>query len=413
VSSTDRLPDAAAAAAVASLPAMTPQRLLKLGRAGGELAEADWRSLLDALRAAGPAAEELARLALDESTPAPGQARRLAERWSIAARASHLPELARRHAEAGVRVLVHGVPGYPAALLADPDPPAVVFCRGAVADPGPGAVAVVGTRSCTHYGQQVARELGAGLSAQGVSVVSGLAAGIDAAAHEGALAPQSLAAGGAVPAAVLGSGIDVVYPHSTARIRRRLEEAGTLLSEAPLGAPPEPWRFPLRNRIIAALSQVVVVVESHLAGGALHTVEAALARGVEVMAVPGSVHSPASGGTNALLGAGAQLVTCVDDVLMALSRRGVPAGRRDLGAAERAGSGGVTARLSPLQRAVLAAVEQTPTATEEILERTGAGLGAVCLALEELATAGAVADCGGAWVRLASRRGERSDRPSR
>jgi DNA processing protein len=404
MSSTGALPDTAAAGVVASLPAMTPQRLLKLGRAGGELAAADWRSLLDALRRGGQGAAELARLALDEAAVAPGEVHRLAGRWNVAALASDPQQLARRHDEAGVRVIVHGGSGYPAGLLADHDPPAVLFCRGAVTDPGPCAVAVVGTRSCTHYGKEVARELGAGLAAQGVSVVSGLAAGIDACAHEGALAPQALAAGGAVPVAVLGSGIDVVYPHSTARIRLRLEDAGTVLSEAPLGAPPEPWRFPLRNRIIAALSQVVVVVESHLAGGAMHTVEAALPRGVEVMAVPGSVHSAASGGTNALLGAGAQLVTCVDDVLMALSRRGVPAGRRVPGGAEPEPSAGVPARLSPLQRAVLAAVEQTPTATEEILERSGAGLGAVCLALEELAMAGMVSDCGGAWVRRASSR---------
>jgi DNA processing protein len=267
-------------------------------------------------------------------------------------------------------------------------------------------VGIVGTRAATHYGREVAAVLGAGLAAHGVSVVSGLANGIDAAAHEGALAPG--ADPGAVPVAVVGAGLDVGYPVATARLRRRVEAAGAVLGEAPLGAAPESWRFPLRNRVIAALSQVVVVVESHRGGGSLHTVEAALARGIEVMAVPGSIRSPASTGTNALIASGAQVVTCVEDVLEALARNGAPVvvPRRAAAGGAEVGTGAAgdpAAGLSPTARTVLAAVESTPVSTQEILERLDLSLGEVALALDGLEREGLVHDCGGAWVLAPTR----------
>ena len=129
--------------------------------------------------------------------------------------------------------------------------------------------------------------------------MSGLASGIDAAAHRGALA-----AGSAPPIGVVGSGLDTVYPRGQERLWRDVASAGVLLSEAPLGGAPERWRFPARNRVIAALADVVVVVESHRRGGSLHTVDEADRRGVEVMAVPGSVRNPAAAGTNELLAEG-------------------------------------------------------------------------------------------------------------
>ena len=190
-----------------------------------------------------------------------------------------------------------GSPGYPSRLVDDRAAPEVLFSRGSIAQLDRPCVALVGTRSATHYGSGVAAELGADLSDAGVVVVSGLAAGIDAAAHEGALAPGCPAP----PVAVVGGGVDVVYPASSSRLWARLELAGGILSEAAPGAAPERWRFPLRNRLIAALAHVLVVVESHKRGGALHTVTAADERGVTVLAVPGSVRSPASEGTNSLL----------------------------------------------------------------------------------------------------------------
>src|SRR5262249_15322114 len=156
--------------------------------------------------------------------------------------------------------------------------------RGSLAALDRPRVGLVGTRRCTPTGKSVARQLGRELAACGVAVVSGLAIGIDGCAHQGALAARA-----APPVGVVGSRLDVVYPKSHRRLWDDVAAAGVLLSEAPLGAPPEPWRFPARNRILAALSDVVVVVESHAAGGSMHTVRAAVDRGIPVMAVPGSV----------------------------------------------------------------------------------------------------------------------------
>jgi DNA processing protein len=370
----------------------------------------------------------LAAVALAETGRA-AEAGRLARRWTAACDRLDLSVLAASYQALGIAVLVRGEPDYPAALAGDHEAPAVLYSIGAplaaAADSGDGAaapatheapgpappsvlppsVAVVGTRSATHYGMDVAVELGAGLAAAGVSIVSGLAVGIDASAHEGALAPAG-AGGGGRPIGVAGAGLDVVYPRRTARLRKRVEAAGTVISEAPLGAQAEPWRFPLRNRIIAALSQVLVVVESHRSGGALHTVDAALARDVEVMAVPGSIHSRASDGTNALIAAGAQPVTCVGDVLVALARRGAPLAAGSLvAAAGTPDNPRPSARRDPFERAVLEAVEATPTTTQTIFARVGGSLGAVALALERLSEEGAVGDCGGSWVRTRARTG--------
>ena len=145
----------------------------------------------------------------------------------------------------------------------------------------------------------MAHELGRELAAAGVAVVSGLAAGIDGAAHRGALA-----AGAAPPVGVVAAGLDVVYPPHQSELWQAVAAAGLLLSEAPPGARPERWRFPARNRIIAALADVVVVVESHARGGSMHTVDEADRRGRDVFAVPGSVRNPAAAGTNALLAEG-------------------------------------------------------------------------------------------------------------
>ncbi len=174
------------------------------------------------------------------------------------------------------------------------------------------AVAVVGTRSCTRYGHDVARTLGRDLAEAGVAVVSGLALGVDAAAHQGVLDAASGAAG---PVAVVGSGLDVVYPRGNRVLWERVGELGLLLSEAPLGARPEAWRFPARNRLIAALVRLVVVVESGERGGSMHTVDEAAARSVEVGAVPGPITSPASRGTNRLLADGAVPVLGACEVL--------------------------------------------------------------------------------------------------
>jgi DNA processing protein len=292
------------------------------------------------------------------------------------------------HRAAGVAVHLLEDSGYPPVLAADHQAPAVLFSRGDLGILSGPTVAVVGTRSATHYGEEVAAELGRDLARAGVVVVSGLAVGIDGAAHSGALA-----AGSAPPAGVVASGLDVVYPRRHARLWGEVAARGALMSEAPLGTPAAPWRFPLRNRIIAALAQVVVVVECHRHGGALHTVEAAIERGTPVMAVPGSVRSPASAGTNALLSEGCQPVRDAVDVLTALDleRTG-----RDVSPPSRLS-------LDEDVAAVLRAVDWQPTHTDEVLRRTGMALEEVAVNLARLEESGLVR-AGDAWW-------ERSQRP--
>jgi DNA processing protein len=185
-------------------------------------------------------------------------------RWREHARSIDLDRLEGELTRAGVIVTTTGDPDHPGALVDDIDPVPVLFRRGAPVDPDPPSVAIVGTRRCSPTGRELATELGYQLTAEGVAVVSGLALGVDGAAHRGALR-----AGRVAPVAVVGSGLDVVYPRGNADLWRRMGEVGTLLSEAPLGTRPEAWRFPARNRIIAALADVVVVVESKVTGGSM------------------------------------------------------------------------------------------------------------------------------------------------
>ncbi len=248
----------------------------------------------------------------------------------------------------------------------------------------------MGTRSATHYGEEVAAELGRDLARAGVVVVSGLAVGIDGAAHCGALSAG-------VPRRLVWwprgstSSTPVVTPGCGSRWRR----GATLLSQFPVGTQPVAWRFPVRNRIMAALAQVVVVVECHRRGGAMHTVEAAIERGTTVMAVPGSVRSPASVGTNALLYEGCQPVRDADDVLTAL----------DLERTGRAAASSTPARttLDAQAAAVLRAVDWQPTMTEEVLRRTRMRLEDVAVTLDRLEESELVRSCDGSWERTAGR----------
>jgi DNA processing protein len=218
-------------------------------------------------------------------------------------------------------VLIHGHPGYPAELHDDPQPPAVLFARGDLSVLSRyRRVAVVGTRSATGVGRTVATDLGADLAERGIIVVSGLASGIDGAAHRGALSVS-----GAPPVAVVGSGPDVVYPTANAALWDDVIARGLLLSEVPVGRKGKSWRFPQRNRVLAALGELLVVVESDLKGGSMITVRAAYLRGRTVLAVPGSVRSRQSRGTNQLLFDGAGVARDSADVLGALGLEANPA----------------------------------------------------------------------------------------
>ncbi|MET0831515.1 MAG: DNA-processing protein DprA [Acidimicrobiia bacterium] len=215
-------------------------------------------------------------------------------------------------ASIGLEIRFRGDPGYPDSLTGIPDPPDLLFVRGRLPT-GP-TVAVVGTRRCTAYGRQLATEYGVAIADAGWVLVSGLARGIDGAAHTG-----TVTAGGA-GIAVLGCGPDIDYPPEHRTLGERLVEAGgAVVTEYPPGAAPEPWRFPLRNRIISGLSSAVVVVEAGVTGGALITAGYALAHGVPVFAVPGDVRRESSTGCNLLIRDGAHPVLDPDDLIEELS----------------------------------------------------------------------------------------------
>lgn len=212
-----------------------------------------------------------------------------------------------------IAMVALGDPGYPSCLSQIHDPPPALFLKG---DPARLAefmarprAAIVGARRASRYGKDAARRIAEELSDNGVCVVSGMALGIDAAAHEGSL----MAAGGAI--AVLGCGVDIVYPRTNARLYRTIIENGLVISEYPPGNEPVPWRFPARNRIIAGLAGGVIVVEAKGKSGALITADFALEQGREVWAVPGSIFSDLSEGTHRLLRAGASAITSAFDVL--------------------------------------------------------------------------------------------------
>ncbi|HPC82334.1 MAG TPA: DNA-processing protein DprA [Thermoanaerobaculaceae bacterium] len=230
--------------------------------------------------------------------PDPAGAERMLERVP-----AMLAELAAR----GWRWLAAGDPEFPAPLAELSDPPLGLFMRGTV-PPGPG-VAIVGARRASAYGREVAEWFGGELARAGVTVVSGMARGVDAAAHRGALA-----AGGPT-VAVWGCGPDRVYPPEHAELAEQIAAHGALVTEYPPGSPPLAHHFPERNRIIAGLARVVVVVEAEARSGALITARLALDEGREVLAVPGSVFSPLSAGPNGLLRAGAAPALTATDVL--------------------------------------------------------------------------------------------------
>jgi DNA processing protein len=207
---------------------------------------------------------------------------------------------------------------YPANLKQIHDPPPVLFVRGEFLPSDERAVAIVGTRRVTPYGRLVSETLGRDLGARGVTVVSGLAVGADAAAHRGALTSGGRTIG------VLACGIDVPYPRDTLELREQAAERGAVVSEVPLGTPARSARFHARNRLISGLSLGVVVVEAPERSGALITANLAADQGRQVFAVPGSVNSVLSRGTHALLRDGARLVESVDDILDEISLPELP-----------------------------------------------------------------------------------------
>jgi len=272
---------------------------------------------------------------------------------------------------------------YPALLAAVPDAPAELHVRGGLEAADALAVAIVGSRHATPYGEEVAERLAADLAARGVTVVSGLARGIDTAAHRGALRV------GGRTLAVLGSGLDVIYPRENRALAAAIALSGAVVSQFPPSTPPLAYHFPLRNRVLAGLALAVVVVEAAERSGALITAALAGELGREVMAVPGRVTSPASRGCHRLLRDGAVLVESWEDVVGALAepwRRMVAAAPAVAApAAAGAGTRALGAERAPELDRVLRAMGEEPLDVDAVSGRAGLPTGqaaALLLALE-------------------------------
>jgi DNA processing protein len=241
---------------------------------------------------------------------------------------SRAAEAIRRAEAASIAAIPWSDAAYPAALTTIADPPPVLWTRGGADVLSAPSVAIVGSRAASPYGLAVAEQLAADLAARGLVIVSGLARGVDSAAHRGALSA------GGLTVAVLGSGADVIYPAEHRALATAIDASGAVVSELVPGTGPQPWFFPLRNRIISGLSRAVVVIEASEKSGSLITARCALDQGRDVLAVPGNVLTGRSRGAHALLKDGAKIVECADDILEELG----------MAPAVTAAAGGVPAR---------------------------------------------------------------------
>lgn len=288
-------------------------------------------------------------------------------------------------------ILLESDSNYPTMLRHLDQPPVALYVRGNLELATRPCIALVGTRTPTQYGEEVARELSEGLAAAGCTIVSGLALGIDGVAHVAALD----VGGGTI--AVQGCGPDVVYPLQHERLQRRIAEHGLLLSEFPPGDPPLRHHFPRRNRLIAALSVGVVVVEAGARSGSLITVNHALELGREVFAVPGPITRRTSAGTNALIRDGAGIVTSVEDLLADLARAGVSV-PESVGRTQTRDDGSVqwdAPELSLTALRLWQVVDTEPRHAEELGSACGMDPHVALSALLELELAGLVRQCPG------------------
>lgn len=292
-----------------------------------------------------------------------------------------------RLAGLGGTLLCPGADRFPGALGEIPDPPLCLFALGDLALLERPALAIVGSRDHSHYGADVCRALARAAADAGLVVVSGMARGLDAVAHTGALD----ASGGTI--GVLGNGLGVIYPLSNRVLYQRVAERGLLLTEFPPGQRPGPGSFPRRNRLISGLARVTVVVEAAKASGALQTVECAHSQGKEVMAVPGPITSPVSAGTNRLIRDGAAPLLELADLLTHFPE----AARATRGrVAPEAGT------LAPVEGRIVNALWAGPRRTEELIEATGAPVTEALDALTALELSGRIRQREGGLYQLAT-----------
>jgi DNA processing protein len=347
---------------------------LSLLRAGSDTRAA--RLLVDLIGAGAASSGLMDQLADALQIPPLLRRSRINDAW---ARAERAVEDARR---TGLSVIPLGSDEYPVRLRWLPDPPTVLWIKGDPAELAKPAMAVVGSRAATPASLLLAKRLSRELTEAGLLVVSGLARGVDGAAHEGALE-----AGGTV--AVLGCGADRVYPSEHRTIATRIAARGAIVSELAPGTPPLPRHFPLRNRIISGLSLGVLIVEASFNSGSLITARAALEQGRAVMAVPGGVASGRHRGCHALIKDGARLVESVEDVLDELSWPGRPAP---------APASTKSLQISQLQGTMTVG---EPYSVEDLAARTGRATPELLAELGGLELAGRVArNAGGSYVRL-------------
>lgn len=310
----------------------------------------------------------------------------LRQRWKVCAQQHPPDQMAEQCERLGLGIVTPGDESYPPQLRDDPRRPAVLFVQGDISALDARRVGIVGTRNPTRRGVSTAERFGRELTDAGVVVVSGLALGIDGAAHRGALASAA-----APPVAIVANGHDQPYPKRHAALWAEVAERGAVISEWPPGVAPDPFRFPQRNRILAALSELVVVVESRERGGSLITAREAAERGIDVFAVPGPIDQRSSLGTNLLLGDGAAPANDVETLLVALGLDHRRAGRRRADTRRRPDSDGVAALGLLVERA---------QSIESVALELGWGLGRSARALAVLERDGWLVEVGGWYESL-------------
>jgi DNA processing protein len=286
----------------------------------------------------------------------------------------------RRVRAAGIDIVRFTSPGYPARLRTIADPPPFLYIKGALVAEDERAVGIVGSRSASDYGRRVARDLARGLASLGFTVISGMARGIDGAAHESALR-----AGGRT-IAVLGSGVERPYPPEHEELYHRISEHGAVVSELPVGTRPMAFNFPARNRLISGLSLGVVVVEATEKSGSLITAAMALEQGREVFAVPGEAGASRSRGAHRLIRQGAKLVETVDDIIEEIA----PQLARHGGAMTEAPARVLPPNAGENTRKVFALLQDNPLQVDQVIERSGLAAAQVLQILLDLELLGFV-----------------------
>ncbi len=314
----------------------------------------------------------------------PGMNRAAATAITLASRAAGRRAIAALE-EIGGHLLLPTDPGFPPLLRESPEPPTCLFAQGKLHALERPAVAVVGSRDHSAYGAEVCRGVARAAAQAGLAVISGMARGLDAVAHAGALDASGLTIG------VLGNGLGVIYPTANRRLYQQVAERGLLLSEFPPGERPNAGSFPRRNRLISGLARVTVVVEAAISSGALQTVACALEQGRDVMAVPGPITSPVSAGTNRLIRDGAAPLLELDDLLAHF-----PEAAR-IATPNAAAEPGV---LAPVEGRIVNALWAGPRRAEELVEASGAPVWAALDALSVLELGGRVRQEPGGLYRL-------------